>query len=90
MGCSEVGLRWGAFPPCCQITFTLGISGVCNMVVWSLFAPPARRAYVPVFKYRLKLAKSPVLGRRAEAVAGQRAARPAPACRDAEESVRLM
>lgn len=44
------------------------------------YSPPARRAYVPVFKYRLKLVKSPVLGRRAKAVARQSAAHSAPAC----------
>lgn len=60
------GLRREHFLPLCQKTLTLGISGVCNGVVWKLIRPAARKAYVPVFKYRFKLAKSPVLGRGAE------------------------
>jgi len=66
--------RWAAarggcggerFLCCCRVTFTLGISGVCNRVVWSFFALQ-QAGPMCLCLYRLQLAKCPVLGRRAE------------------------
>lgn len=58
--------------PLCRVTtFTLRMFGFV-MGLFGVIRPPARRAYVPVPKNRLELARPPVPGRRAEAELPQR------------------